>query len=88
MDPPQRSLSLALGVSLLFHAVVLSIHFKLPEVLGKATERALDVILVNNKSAHRPDQAQAKAQANLDGGGNTEEDRRRIRQFNDIFQKR
>lgn len=76
MDPPQRHLTLALGISLLLHAVLLSIHFKLPEALGKASERALDVILVNSKSATKPTKAQAKAQANLDGGGNTEEDRR------------
>jgi periplasmic protein TonB len=76
VDRQQRNLSIALGVSLLLHAVVLSIHFKLPEKLGKATEHALDVILVNSKSANRPDKAQAKAQANLDGGGNTDEDRR------------
>jgi periplasmic protein TonB len=74
--PQNRNLSLALGVSLVLHAVVLSIHFKLPEAIGKATEQALDVILVNSKSASRPTEAQAKAQANLDGGGNTDEDRR------------
>jgi protein TonB len=71
-----RNLSLALGISLVLHAVVLSIHFKLPQAINKATEHALDVILVNSKSASRPDKAQAKAQANLDGGGNTDEDRR------------
>ena len=76
MDPPQRHLTLAFGVSLLFHAVVLSIHFKLPEALGRASERALDVILVNSKSAAKPTKAQAKAQTNLEGGGNTDEDRR------------
>lgn len=75
-DPQQRNLSIALGISLVLHAIVLSIHFKLPEKLGKATEHALDVILVNSKGATRPTQAQAKAQANLDGGGNTDEDRR------------
>lgn len=72
----KRNLSIALGVSLFLHAVVLSIHFDLPDKLNKATERALDVILVNSKSASRPTQSQAKAQANLDGGGNTDEDRR------------
>lgn len=76
MNPPQRHLTLAIGVSLLLHAILLSIHFKLPERLGKASERALDVILVNSKSATKPVQAQAKAQTNLDGGGNTDEDRR------------
>ncbi|CAG0984310.1 hypothetical protein RHDC4_02089 [Rhodocyclaceae bacterium] len=76
MDPPRRNLTLALGASLLIHAILLSIHFKLPEALGKATEHALDVILVNSKSLRKPTEAQARAQANLDGGGNTEENRR------------
>ncbi len=74
--PQNRRFSIALGVSLLLHAVVLSIHFELPQAINKATEHALDVILVNSKSANRPENAQAKAQANLDGGGNTDEDRR------------
>lgn len=76
MDPPQRHLTLALGVSLLLHAVVLSIHFKLPEGLDNVRQQALDVILVNARHATKPDQAQAKAQANLDGGGNVAEKRR------------
>jgi protein TonB len=76
MDAPQRSLTLALGVSLLIHAVLLAVRFTPPDFIDKARERALDVILVNSKSSSRPTNAQAKAQANLDGGGNTEEDRR------------
>jgi protein TonB len=73
MEPQQRGFALALGVSLLAHAVFLSIHFHLPDALDKASEHALDVILVNSKSQHRPTDVQAKAQANLDGGGNTDE---------------
>jgi periplasmic protein TonB len=73
--PQQRTLTLAFTVSLALHAVLLSIHFKLPEAISKASERALDVILVNSKSAHKPSDAQARAQANLDGGGNTEQNR-------------
>lgn len=76
IDPRRRNLTVALGVSLAIHAVILSIHFKLPEALNKATERALDVILVNAKGPRKPDKAQAKAQANLDAGGNTDENRR------------
>jgi protein TonB len=72
LDPPQRHLTLALGVSLFLHAVLLSIHFKLPEALDRARQQALDVILVNSKHAAKPVKAQAKAQANLDAGGNTE----------------
>ncbi len=76
MDAPRRNLTLALGVSLLLHAVLLAVRFTPPDFLEKARERALDVILVNTKSKAKPEKAQAKAQTNLDGGGNTDEDRR------------
>ena len=68
-------LSMAITASLLIHAVILSIHFKLPDALARATDSALDIILVNSKHAHKPAHAQAKAQTNLDGGGNTDEER-------------
>lgn len=76
MDAPRRNLTLALGASLLLHAALLAIRFTPPDFIDKARERALDVILVNSKSKAKPNKAQAKAQTNLDGGGNTEEDRR------------
>ena len=76
MDPPARHFTLALAVSLLLHALLLSIQFRLPERLLRAEERALDVILVNSKSERPPRDAQARAQANLDGGGNTDENLR------------
>ncbi len=76
MDPSQRRLALALGASVLLHAALLSIHFELPQKLDRATQQALDVILVNARHSERPAQAQAKAQANLDGGGNVAEGRR------------
>lgn len=66
------TITLAVGISVFLHAVVLSIHFKLPEALDRARAQALDVILVNAKHATKPENAQAKAQANLDAGGNTE----------------
>lgn len=68
--------SLALIVSFLLHGTVLSIHFTFPDASKKLKDKALDVILVNSRSATRPSDAQALAQANLDGGGNVEEDRR------------
>jgi protein TonB len=76
MDAPRRNLTLALGISLLLHATLLAIRFTPPDFMDKARERALEVILVNSKSKAKPDKAQAKAQTNLDGGGNTDEDRR------------
>lgn len=97
LDPDRRNLTVAVVVSLLLHAVLLSIHFKLPEALNKATEQALDVILVNAKTKSRPAKAQAKAQANLDGGGNTDDNRRAktplpvspvVREGNDVREAR
>jgi len=77
MDPPTRNFTLALAASLFLHAIVLSIHFRLPEMmLNKVRDSQLEVILVNSKSATRPAEPQARAQANLDGGGNTDENRR------------
>ena len=76
MDTQQRHFTVALGASLLLHAIVLSIHFKLPEKFDNARQQALDVILVNSKQAAKPSKAQAKAQTNLDGGGNVAENRR------------
>ncbi len=76
MEPSRRGFTLALIASLAFHAILLSIHFKLPDRLTRVTKETLEVVLVNAKSARKPDKAQARAQANLDGGGNTDENRR------------
>jgi len=76
MEPANRGFTLALIASLAFHAVLLSIHFKLPEKVERVTKETLEVVLVNAKSARKPDKAQARAQAKLDGGGNTDENRR------------
>jgi protein TonB len=72
----EHRLWLALGVSLLLHGLVLSLHFKFPDASRTFKDRALDVILVNSRSARPPAEAHAQAQANLDNGGNTEHDRR------------
>lgn len=72
-----RALKIALIASLILHAIVLSIRFRLPEIaLNKMRDTQLEVVLVNSKSATRPAKPQARAQANLDAGGNTEERRR------------
>lgn len=72
LDPQQMRLNLALAVSLCLHALLLTIHFTLPHAPERAREQALDVVLVNSKHATKPVKAQAKAQASLDAGGNTE----------------
>jgi protein TonB len=77
MDQSSRSLTLALGLSILLHAVALSIHFKLPDIIrDKYISPPLEVVLVNSKTRAEPVKADVLAQANLDGGGNTDENRR------------
>ena len=69
-------ISIAIWVSLAIHAAILSIHFE-PE-LKKFTDNLpiLDVMLVNAKTHNKPDNADTFAQANLDRGGNTDQNRK------------
>lgn len=69
-------LALGIGVSIFLHSTVLAVQFKFPGAANAMREKALDIILVNAKSAKKPHDAQALAQSNLDGGGNTDENRR------------
>ncbi len=73
--PKRVTLAAALGLSLAVHAVLLAVHFELPSKLLNAGDQMLEVILVNAKSAKKPRDAQARAQVNLDGGGNADENR-------------
>ena len=74
--PTVSPLALGIGVSVFLHGAVLTRNFKVPDAANAAREKAMDIILVNAKSANKPRDPQALAQSNLDGGGNTEEDRR------------
>ncbi len=76
-EPPVGALVAALSVSILIHTFVLSLNFRMPD-FGKLKPppQTLDVVLVNSKTQTRPDNPQVLAQANLDAGGNVEEDRR------------
>jgi protein TonB len=77
LDQRSRVLSAAVVASLLLHGILLSLHFKFPgELRWRNASQALDVILVNASTRQRPATSQALAQANLDGGGATEEERR------------
>ena len=77
LDRQSRVLAISVGVSILLHAILLTVHFRFPEALRwKSANQPLEVILVNSKSREKPSRAKALAQANLDGGGNTEEKRR------------
>jgi len=77
MDPSSRVFTLALAVSLLFHAVLFSLQFKFPDTRRpKDAPQMLEVVLVNSKTKSQPVKSDVRAQANLDGGGNTDENRR------------
>lgn len=71
------ALTAALAASLALHVALLSFHFSFP-ARPKANDvpPSLEVVLVNSKSASKPVKADVLAQANLDGGGNTDENRR------------
>jgi protein TonB len=74
--PSNRRLWLAITISLAAHALLMTLHFSFPDASKAMREKALDIVLVNAKSARKPTDPQALAQANLDGGGNTDENRR------------
>lgn len=66
-------LAVALAVSLALHGLLLAIHFHFPEFkLKRGSDKNLEVVLVNARHARAPDKADALAQANLDGGGESE----------------
>jgi protein TonB len=74
--PEMGALALAVFVSVLLHAIVLALSFTAPDPSRKLAPAQLEVVLVNSKTRSRPVKPDVLAQANLDGGGNTDEDRR------------
>lgn len=69
-------LGLVLLISITLHLLaVFGVAFKAPEMKKSAAATSLEVVLVNSKSSSRPVKADALAQANLDGGGNTDAER-------------
>ncbi len=68
----------ALVLSVLIHAfVIFGVSFKMPDPGAlKNLDQPLEVVLVNTRSVAKPEKPTALAQANLDGGGNTDADRR------------
>ncbi|MBK8322192.1 MAG: energy transducer TonB [Betaproteobacteria bacterium] len=82
-------MQVALVASLAFHAAaIVGLGFKVPDPRAwDAPHNVLDVVLVNAKSATKPVKADALAQANLDGGGNTDQKRRASNPFPVVDQK-
>ena len=77
-SPVTTSLSISMAFSVTLHIFALfGIALVMPDPRSTASlMQPLQVVLVNTKSKSRPAKADALAQANLDGGGNTAEDRR------------
>ena len=68
------TMQVAIIASIAFHVTaIVGLGFKLPKIGREdAPHNVLDVVLVNSRSANKPAKADALAQANLDGGGNTD----------------
>jgi protein TonB len=75
--PADRLLTMAIAASILLHSVVIVLRFS-PFDLSALDRNGpqLEVALVNAKSISKPTKAEILAQANLDGGGNTDANRR------------
>jgi protein TonB len=74
--PQNRTLAIAVAISVAAHAALLAVRFAAPDTFRfKPTDPGLEVILVNAKHDRKPVTADALAQANLDGGGNAEQGR-------------
>ncbi|MDR0736923.1 MAG: TonB family protein [Zoogloeaceae bacterium] len=75
-----HSLGLAFTLSFFAHALPIGQSYFFPqgEPKKQVRDRGLEVILVNSKSASAPNakEVQALAQTNLEGGGNTDKNRR------------
>jgi len=68
-----RTFAIALAVSVIAHVILLMLHFRFPINPLKDVHPTLEVVLVNAKSTKRPVKADALAQVDLDGGGNTQQ---------------
>ena len=76
-SPGKRLLFKAIVASVLLHLAALAVHFS-PLDLAKFDRDGppLEIALVNAKSMSKPTTAELLAQAHLDGGGNTDANRR------------
>lgn len=84
------SMQVAVITSVALHAlVIIGVGFSVVDWRRiPAPHNVLDVVLVNSKTASKPVKPDALAQANLDGGGNTDEKRRASSPFPDLQDRR
>jgi protein TonB len=68
------TMQVAILASIALHvAMIIGLGIRMPQLRWDAPHNVMDVVLVNSRSATRPTKADALAQANLDGGGNTDQ---------------
>ena len=68
-----HALGIGIVISVFAHSLIPVIQFAPMDASGnKQNDRGLQIVLVNAKHARAPKDAQAIAQANMDGGGNTD----------------
>lgn len=67
----------AMAISLFLHVItLLGVTFQFPKSNVDKVATSLEVVLVNNKTPTKPTKTELLAQDNLDGGGNTDDNRR------------
>ena len=72
-----RPFQIAMAASILIHVLLMAlVTFTLPDMKIARNDKPLEVVLVNAHSKSKPEKALALAQRNLDGGGNTDAERR------------
>lgn len=77
LAPSDRLWVLLIASFVLHLGAVFGVSFKFPQPkIAPSNPHAIEVVLVNKKSANRPSHAEVYAQANLEGGGTLETDRR------------
>jgi len=78
--PRNQLFTFTVGVSVLVHVVaIVLVRFSPPDPRTLFNRAPLEIVLVNARSKTAPTKADVLAQANLDGGGNTDEANRHIK---------
>ncbi|KAF0812368.1 hypothetical protein IGB42_03036 [Andreprevotia sp. IGB-42] len=80
MDRAHHFLIPAIVISALVHAVpIFGIKFVMPDPAKLFSSQPLDIVLVNQKTTTAPANSEVLAQAQLDGGGNTDAADKRVK---------
>lgn len=80
MDRRDRFMAIAIGFSIIAHAFpIFGIKFVMPDPRQFLSQQPLDIVLVNQKTKSKPTKTDVEAQANLDGGGNTDAANHRVK---------